>query len=83
VSNWISVDERLPAVGQQVIAAWGGGPKQIAEMTYSSNQCAKTENGRKARFEWMGRISPWTVTHWMPMPNHPFWCKDVEEQCDV
>jgi hypothetical protein len=77
---WISVDERLPEIdysnpayarGVKVLAAWGNDPGNVAEMEYRSNAYAKTEKGRLPRFEWQGRVSPWTVTHWMPLPEAP------------
>jgi len=79
MSEWISVNERLPEIPAdappfrryvQVLATWGDGT-QVAEMWWRGNPYAKTEKGQQARFMWQGRNSPWTVTYWMPMPAGP------------
>ena len=75
--KWIPVSERLPEIDEskpmylrdvRLIAAWDGG---MAEMCYRRNYYAKTEKGRQPRFEWQGRVSPWKVTHWRPLPAPP------------
>ena len=69
MSEWISVETRLPENGQNVIVS--DGQKLVTQMQYYKNIYAKTERGRIPRFEWMGRISPWTITHWMELPPPP------------
>lgn len=78
--QWVSVEDRLPEIDYTkprhgwrvpVIACWGGSSNNVAEMAYTANGYAKTERGRKPRFEWQGRISPWNVTHWQPLPLPP------------
>ena len=75
--EWVSVNDRLPEIDYtkpeyerrvKVLASWSG---YVAEMNYVSNGFAKTEKGRIPRFEWFGRVSPFDVTHWMPMPAPP------------
>lgn len=78
--EWIDVNDRLPEIDPsapdyarcvRVLASWGGNPNCVAEMLYAENSYAKTEKGRKARFVWQGRNSPWAVTHWALMPKGP------------
>jgi len=45
--------------------------KIVAEMTYTWNPYAKTRKGQQPRWEWMGKISPWEITHYMPLPEPP------------
>jgi len=77
-TRWIDVNDRLPEIDYSkpafdrqvvVLASWGG--DKVAEMRYVSHGYAKREKGRAPRFEWQGRISPWLVTHWMPLPEAP------------
>ncbi|MET3232209.1 UNVERIFIED_ORG: hypothetical protein ABIC54_004414 [Burkholderia sp. 1263] len=77
-TRWIDVNDRLPEIDYSkpefdrqvsVLASWGG--NKVAEMKYVSHGYAKREKGRAPRFEWQGRISPWLVTHWMPLPEAP------------
>jgi hypothetical protein len=76
--NWISVEDALPEIDHtkpeyewcvKVLAHWGEGPDMVAEMEYAENPWAKTPAGKAPKFRWQGRNSPWTVTHWMPMPT--------------
>jgi hypothetical protein len=80
LTDWLSVEDQLPEIDFSapeymrrvgVIACWGSKPEQVAEMSYVSNAYAKTVKGRAPRFEWQGRVSPWKVTHWMPLPIPP------------
>jgi len=77
-TRWIDVNDRLPEIDYSkpafdravvVLASWGG--DKVAEMRYVSHGYAKREKGRAPRFEWQGRISPWLVTHWIPLPEAP------------
>ena len=68
-SRWISVDDRLPdKFGSYIVS---DGKKIVTQMTYTSNKYAKTEKGREPRFEWMGKISPWKITYYQPLPAPP------------
>ena len=69
MSEWIKVEETPPEIGSNVLVWWGG--SNVTCMEYRSNIYAKTEKGKIPRFEWMGRLSPWVVTHWMPLPSPP------------
>lgn len=75
-NNWISVDDRLPeikalepaynsSVRVLVFCKCGG---FIGDMYYSFD---KVRNKNVYRFIWNGRISPWEVTHWQPLPGAP------------
>ena len=78
MSEWISVKERLPEIDMEsavyercvnVIAATRMG--RVIYVSYISNGYAKTQKGREPRFEWMGKICPFDITHWMPLPEPP------------
>ena len=75
--EWFSVTEKLPEIDFSapayarrviVLVHWGNAPENVAQMVYISQAYAKTEKGRRPRFEWQGRVSPWDITHWAPMP---------------
>ena len=62
VGGWISVEDRLPEDGQDVVATVKDGTKDI--VTY------RTERGGM----WWGCEGWWPtsyVTHWMPLPTPP------------
>lgn len=73
--EWISVKDRLPEPPEKewgtymnVLAAWGSNPENIAEMKF----VVETVRGKVyKRFKWNGKLSPWIVTHWMPLPEPP------------
>lgn len=74
MSKWISVDDAHPEwVGKsthaRVLCATNVG--HVMEMSWSHYPEAATLKGRKPRWEWNGRISPFKVTHWMPLPEPP------------
>jgi len=78
MNEWISVDDKMPEIDfskekydwrVNVLAATDYG--KVIYVTYSSNGYAKTENGALPRFEWMGKICPFKITHWMPLPAAP------------
>ena len=63
-SNWISVDERLPEDGQEVLIF-------VADGAFETYITVSYYNGN-------GRIKSWnniylreTVTHWQPLPKIP------------
>ena len=74
-SRWIPVTERLPDVANSsygrvlcIVACKHG---LVTAMEYAENRHAKTERGRRPRWEWNWKVSTWTVTHWMPLPEPP------------
>lgn len=70
--GWIFIDNEnpvMPEVQQKVIVFTDYGI--VTEMTYRSNVYAATEKGKIPRFEWHGKISPWLVIAWMPLPSPP------------
>lgn len=79
MSEWISVEERLPDIdlnapgydqNVRVLAAISS--KYVREMKYERNAYAKTEKGRTPRWvEINGSLSYSPVTHWMPLPEPP------------
>ena len=73
--RWIPVSERMPDVGQKarggVLCVVACDNRFVTAMEYTANKHAKTEKGRQPRWEWNWRISPWIVTHWMPLPAPP------------
>ena len=58
MSEWISVDDRLPEVGVTVIVEGGCG--------YYSDNVWWTLMGDNAH-----KLIQWKVTHWMPLPAPP------------
>lgn len=74
-SQWISVDERLPEIDyskasyeRRVTCLVTTEAGWVAEMVYESNGGAKTERGRAPRWIWQGRVSPWRIIAWQPLP---------------
>ena len=73
--RWIPVTERLPDIEKsphgsvECIVACSTG--LVTAMRYTENRNAKTEKGRRPRWEWNWRVATWEVTHWMPLPAPP------------
>lgn len=66
--GWIKWNgEELPKGNYLVCTA----NKMVAEMKFTWNHQAKTRKGQQPRWEWMGRISSWEITHYMPLPEPP------------
>jgi hypothetical protein len=64
IADWISVKERLPELGQEVLVMLQGGARTLARLD---------ENGvRELRQLWVDReavrYALWCVTHWLPLP---------------
>lgn len=66
--GWIKCSERMPDVGSSVLVVIQG--KYVHKGHYSQWTGAKTEKGRKPRFEDLRGILR-DVTHWMPLPEPP------------
>lgn len=62
-NEWVSVEDRLPASGQNVIATNGSDVGEAWYASFSKSWC------RNNGFEW-DRICG-QVTHWMPLPAPP------------
>lgn len=69
MSEWISVEDRLPEDGDYITFTNASGKTNgvIAQKLVTKQIRGKTVR----RWEWNGRISPWAVTHWMPLPEPP------------
>lgn len=65
--EWIKFSDPIDK-GRYIVCTSNG---VVTEMLYNWNMHAKTEKGRSPRWEWNGKISPWTVTHYMPLPSPP------------
>ena len=75
IGDWIPVTERLPDIEKsphgsvECIVACSTG--LVTAMRYKENRNAKTEKGRRPRWEWNWRVATWEVTHWTPLPAPP------------
>ncbi|MEW5543469.1 DUF551 domain-containing protein [Pseudomonas soli] len=75
MSGWIKCSDRLPPIAQ----AWNDNSRWLAsdgkavrELCYVQHSSARTEKGRKPRWqETDGRIAWIGVTHWQPLPSPP------------
>lgn len=68
MSEWIKCSERMPEIGRRVLIVQHG--KYVSSATLYQWEAAKTEKGRKPRFEdFRGIVSD--VTHWQPLPSPP------------
>ena len=68
--EWISVDERLPNEDGWYITYTNANGKN--EGVIAQRLVTATVRGKKTRrWEWQTRVSPWIVTHWMPLPEPP------------
>lgn len=73
--EWISVKDRLPEIegnrlprriGCLVVANTGK-----PTVTFMAYEKAMVKKRVVFRWRWKNRISPWKVTHWMPLPEPP------------
>ncbi len=69
MSNWISVDERLPEPFEIVIVAGGCGYYDGRDWR---TKLERTEFGTDRKIQWH-------VTHWMPLPPPPEPTEDKEK----
>ena len=68
--EWISVEDRLPEEDGTYITFTNA--KGKSEGVIAQSLVTKTIRGNTIRrWEWQTRISPWVVTHWMPLPEAP------------
>lgn len=82
--GWISVEDRLPELPAgngysrsiNVLVAWKG-CTQPTEMAYAAYPGARSARGQAPRWEWQGRIAPWAVTHWRPIPDPPAFVQGI------
>ena len=62
--RWISVNERLPETGQEVLVLLRGGARTLAKL-----QDIPLADAKRL---WVDRhavrYAPWCVTHWLPLP---------------
>jgi hypothetical protein len=66
MSEWISVKDRLPEIGVDVLISYGGLPfYHLAFLTHNGD--IKWFNGNHSNTEY----SLDDVTHWMPLPKPP------------
>lgn len=66
--KWISVSERFPEKEGYYITFTLCSNNSVIPLKFVFT----TVRGQKVkRWEWNGRISPWVVTHWMPLPEPP------------
>lgn len=79
MSEWISVDERLPEPGDYSVLAYsqagapdgwpeGGMDMVHAEFYFNDITCGLDDDGNQLYTKW--HISQ-GVTHWMPLPDPP------------
>lgn len=69
-SEWISVEERLPEKDGCYITYTNA--KGSSNGVIAQSLVTRTIRGIKVRrWEWQTKISPWIVTHWMPLPEAP------------
>lgn len=68
-AEWISVESGLPEDGDYITFtnATGKNNGVIPQKLVTTTVRGKTVR----RWEWNYRISPWTVTHYMPLPEPP------------
>ena len=70
VQEWISVKDRLPEEDGEYITmtnATGKG-KGVMSLRYRTDL---VRGQQVRRWHWLSRVSPWEVTHWMPLPEQP------------
>ena len=74
-SEWISVEDRLPEIGEYVIAFDGEEQKVVKMTTYKEGSNGYQQGLRDCWFEYISHNNYafrfYNVTHWMPLPQAP------------
>ena len=74
-SEWISVEDRLPEIGEYVIAFDGEEQKVVKMTTYQEGSIGYQQGLRDCWFEYTSHnnyaFKFYNVTHWMPLPQAP------------
>ena len=69
-SEWISVNRGFPNEDGWYITYTNANGKSNGVI--AQHLVTVTIRGEKIRrWEWLARVSPWVVTHWMPLPEAP------------
>jgi hypothetical protein len=74
MSEWISVDEQLPKLGEMVLASVAvGSVMGRSSMVFISGMMPSAHGAEKEwQMESIPKIyTPLRVTHWMPLPSPP------------
>ena len=70
MSEWISVKDRLPEEDGEYITMTNARGRSNGVL--SQRYVTSTVRGKiMSRWWWNQRLSPWLVTHWMPLPEPP------------
>ena len=68
--EWVDVNKRLPDEEGEYITMTNATGKNKGVI--AQRFCIDIVKGEKVkRWKWYGKISPWKVTHWMPLPEPP------------
>src|SRR5690554_4850001 len=71
--EWISVEDRLPEFGVEVICCWDELSGGIAIGTLNQERVINTKQGVSRFLDWdivtSAGIADYKVTHWMPVPE--------------
>ena len=69
-TGWISVKDRLPKTDKEYYSRKTYIVSTVHGYVLAMEYVNKPIRGKMVeRWEWNGRISPWEVTYWMPMPE--------------
>jgi hypothetical protein len=72
VNGWISVDERLPELGQKVLVWYDNGYEVAYLQKFEPPKLQYPQFNNVEMFEWcFGDFEDFDVTHWMPLPKPP------------
>lgn len=67
MSEWISVDDRLPEKGKTVLCVFDDGYIATASIEFDG--------------EWGLWVNSGAITHWMPLPEPPILYRDLSDPC--
>ncbi|MEE9611967.1 MAG: DUF551 domain-containing protein [Desulfatiglandales bacterium] len=68
MSEWISVEDRIPEKGGVVMSFYGGLPVMVSR---EDEGWRVLMLGRDLRYGLHGNYAPFNATHWMPLPEPP------------